>query len=200
MNVPTMTVKEIAESFQCAESSIKRAIEKVRPILGEVLINNQGGYLLNELQVTAIKLELEKHHNLGNNSELPKTKLEKTLLIKQALELLIDDVNTLKAENEILKPKAIEYDRFIDNRSNQLIRDVAKTLGFPPLKLYSLLRARHVLNDNNVAYQKYIDLDYFIVREKPTANGFNVLTTYVTSKGVDWISKMLKSSHIQIGV
>lgn len=59
-----VSVKAFAEILNVSEATIKRAIEKLRSLLGGIETNSQGGYLLNEEQATIVKNEIAKHHNL----------------------------------------------------------------------------------------------------------------------------------------
>jgi hypothetical protein len=56
--------------------------------------------LLNEAQVTAVKLNSHKNAAV---SQSPKTRLEKTLLIKQAIQLKEEIIIELQQENQTLK-------------------------------------------------------------------------------------------------
>ena len=58
-----VSVKAFAEILNVSEATIKRAIEKLRSLLGGIETNSQGGYLLNEEQATIVKNEIAKHHN-----------------------------------------------------------------------------------------------------------------------------------------
>lgn len=42
LTVKTMSTKELAEVLGVGESTVKRAVEKVRPVLGEVKTNSQA--------------------------------------------------------------------------------------------------------------------------------------------------------------
>lgn len=97
-------------------------------------------------------------------------------------------------EKQKLLPKAQSYDQFISANNNQDMNKVAKTLGIGRNKLFALLRAKEVLRKDNTPYQKFIDRGYFEVKEKPIAMGgqvINKVQTYVTAKGVDWLSDKL---------
>jgi hypothetical protein len=72
-----MTVKEVAITLCKDESTIRKIGKELFPDT----FKNGKKTLLTEVQVTKIKL------NLGKNSELPKTQLEKQLIIQQAHEL-----------------------------------------------------------------------------------------------------------------
>jgi anti-repressor protein len=93
-----------------------------------------------------------------------------------------------------MKPKAEQYDKFISGDNYQAMNIVAKALGIGRNKLFRLLRDRRILMNNNTPYQQYIDAGYFVVKEKPIQMGGDVINkpqTYVTAKGVDWLSRLL---------
>ena len=108
----------------------------------------------------------------------------------EALRLAAD----LAEQNQKLLPKAEQYDKFISGDNYQAMNIVAKALGIGRNKLFRLLRDRRILMNNNTPYQQYIDAGYFVVKEKPIQMGGGVINkpqTYVTAKGVDWLSRLL---------
>jgi transposase len=60
----TMTIKEIAEILHVSNSSVKRAVKRFFP---KKMTNGKTTYL-NEVEVTIVKKELERHHNHFNKS------------------------------------------------------------------------------------------------------------------------------------
>jgi len=108
----------------------------------------------------------------------------------EALRLAAD----LAEQNQKLLPKAEQYDKFISGDNYQAMNIVAKALGIGRNKLFRFLRDRRILMNNNTPYQQYIDAGYFVVKEKPIQMGGDVINkpqTYVTAKGVDWLSRLL---------
>lgn len=92
-----------------------------------------------------------------------------------------------------LTPKAEVFDN-ISNATNLLsMNDAAKSLnlGFGRNKLFEALRNKGVLRTNNTPYQTYIEQGYFEVKIT-TGSTFavNYAQTYVTGKGLTWLSKM----------
>jgi transcriptional antiterminator len=77
-NQKTMTVKEIAKAFNCKERTIQYRAKEMFP----ELVRNGVETRLNEAQVTAIKLKLDKNYSLASGSKLPKTALEEDLIIR----------------------------------------------------------------------------------------------------------------------
>ena len=110
----------------------------------------------------------------------------------EALRLAAD----LQEENERNKPKVEAHDKFISGENFQKVGQVAKVLGVGRNKLFAFLRERKVFMTDNTPYQQYIDRGYFVVKEKPIEMGSQVINkpqTYVTAKGVDYLSKILNT-------
>ena len=110
--------------------------------------------------------------------------------LPEALRLAAD----LIEQNETLKPKAAQHDLFLTGQNCQPMNEVAKSLNCGRNKLIKYLRDRGILMRNNNPYQDYIDRGYFKVIEKTITigeNKFNKTQTLVTSKGVEYIAKLL---------
>lgn len=117
---------------------------------------------------------------------------------KEALMALVESIEKQEQlELTITKqaPKVDSYDQFIDAKNNQVMNDVAKSLGVGRNKLFAFLRKNKVLMEDNIPYQRFIDSEYFVVREytvNKSGYNMNVAQTFVTPKGVDYIGKMLR--------
>ena len=61
--------------------------------------------LLDEKEVTAVKLELEKNPHLNQSVQLPKTDLEKELIIQQAMSFQAEKIKLFKLKMIDWKPK-----------------------------------------------------------------------------------------------
>ncbi len=117
--------------------------------------------------------------------QIPKT-------LPEALRLAAD----LAEENERLRPKAELHDRFLAADTAQTMAVVAKSLGTGRDRLFRFLREIGILMANNVPYQQYLDRGYFRVIEKVINMGGTEIVkpqTLVTTKGVAFIAKLLKS-------
>lgn len=102
-----------------------------------------------------------------------------------------------RKELKQLQPKAEMHDRFLSAENAQSMGVVAKALGIGPNKLFRFLRDQKILLDNNVPYQEFMKRGYFRVVEKTIQMGDrekNIPQTLVTSKGVDYIAKLLKEN------
>lgn len=191
INEKTMTVKEVSEVFNCSEDTILRAVNNLWPGKTKMGIR----LYLNESEVTAVKLKIEGHHNLRSTEELPKTDLEKALLIKQAMQFQDELIDKLKKENEIMKPKAIIYDKFMYSEEYKSITEFANVLGIGRNKLFDKLRNLGILKKDNTPYQEYLDRDYFKVIYVPVTIGLKVDNkpqTYIKPKGMEFISKLVE--------
>lgn len=123
--------------------------------------------------------------------ELEKQQLPQDYL--SALKALVqseEQKQLAQAEVKELKPKAEGYDTFIDSKSLQGFKEVANVLGLGRNKMMQELRALKIITNKNIPYQQYLNSGYFEVKES-SQNGFNVATTYVTAKGIDYIRKKL---------
>ncbi len=110
---------------------------------------------------------------------------------------LIDHQTALIAE---MKPKADFFDTVTGSSDAVDIGTVAKVLncGIGRTRLFSFLRDKSILQDNNQPYQRYIDAGYFRVIEstynKPDGSTHVSFKTVVYQKGVDYIRKRLAKS------
>jgi len=124
-------------------------------------------------------------------------KIEEVLLNPDTIIQLATELKKERERRLALEPKAEAYDTFMDASNLQPMNDVAKCLGIGRNKLFALLREKKIIRSNNTPYQEYIDRGYFEVKEKPIKMGdtsFNYAQTFVTAKGVDYISKLIEKS------
>lgn len=196
-----VSVKALAEILNVSEATIKRAIEKLRSLLGGVETNSQGGYLLNEEQATIVKNEIAKHHNLKSRQiDSVSTELEENQIIASAMAILQARNKKLKKQNEKLLPAANFAYQLCSSKDTIEIGECAKVLNknIGRNRLFEFLRNSNVLQSNNIPYQKYIDAGYFRVIESKyvTPNGETKISlkTVVFQKGVAYINKLLSKA------
>jgi phage antirepressor YoqD-like protein len=194
-----MTVKEVAEVLGVHYDTVASHVKQLFP----ELVRNGVITYLNEVQVTAVKLEIQKSHNLRNTPKVheAKTDLEKALLIKQAMQFQQEIIEGLQKENEVLKPKAAFFDQVADSKDALQMRDVAGVLNVPGYgrnTLFEFLRKQGVLDSRNVPYRKYQDQGYFrVIEQKWTDNEGEThisLKTLVYQRGVDFIRKLIQEA------
>lgn len=185
-----MTTKELAEVLGVGESTVKRAVEKVRPVLGEVAKNSQGGYLFNEEQATAIKLEIQKHHNLQSRQiDTVSTETEENLIVMQAVAILQRKAREL--EERAAMAEGVVH-RIADGTGCYTMNQAAKALKLPygNIKLFERLRNEGLLNLDNTPRQEQVNQGNFKVIVKYVNDKVgNKVVTLVTGKGLVYLAK-----------
>ncbi len=197
-----MTVKEVAKVLGVGEATIKRTVEKLRSELTGVK-NSQGGYEFNEQDVTKIKLLIEKNPHIDTQG-LPKTDLEKQLIIRQARQYMEEALEEARRELNDAQPKIEFYDSVAGSSDAISIREVAKVLNMDigQNRLFSLLRKYHILMDSypkNTPYQKYIDAGWFrVIEQKYELHGEVQISfkTLVYQKGIEGIRRLVKKYYL----
>lgn len=171
--------KPIAKSFK----------KEVKKILKEIRIN--GGYI---------------HTDIDDDEN---TIMAKALLIaNKTIERHKEKIKNLQNENEkkqeIIteqKPKVDYYDKVTSSKKAISMSEVAKLLKFKNFNnrpigrniLFEILRDNNILDRFNQPYQKFVNQNYFEIKQ--TFNHYSgepYYTTLVTSKGIDFILKLLK--------
>lgn len=126
---------------------------------------------------------------------LPKT-------FSEALQLAADQAKELESKKEeialldklvdTLEPKAKVYNQISDSETLLSLNDAAKSIGMGRNRMMEDLRNAKILRVNNVPYQSYIDRELFEVKIKSITIGSNQKNypqTFVTGKGLTWLSK-----------
>lgn len=165
------------------------------------VISESGVYAL---IFTSRKPEAENFKRWIRKEVIPSIRKHGAYMTPETIEKVLSDPDTiiqlataLKEERQrrlVLEPKAEQFDKFISGENYQDMNTVAKAIGWGRNKLFAELRRRKILMRDNKPYQEYIDRGYFVVKEKPIEMGgftFNKPQTYVTPKGVDYLSRLL---------
>lgn len=101
---------------------------------------------------------------------------------------------------EEMKPKEEAFESFINADGYQNMKQASNTLGIGRNKLYEFLRDKSILTADNIPYQRYINQEYFVVKQVTINKGIysnNKPQTFVTAKGINWISKLLNKNNFQ---
>lgn len=101
----------------------------------------------------------------------------------------------------VAAPKVQFYDAVTASDDLMDIGKAAKVLGIKELgrnNLFSLLREKSVLMDNNTPYQRYVDAGYFVLKEIPgwkdrEGNYHPSYKTYATQRGLAWLQRRLSA-------
>jgi phage antirepressor YoqD-like protein len=204
-----MTVRQVAEALGVSDDSVLRIVKDKFP---ELVRNGRTTYLA-EIHVTAVKLELEGHHNLRSTAELQNihTALERQLIIRQAMALqdeMIAELQEQVAERgqalALAATKVEAYDRLLDASGSLCISDVAKQLGSQPLKFFGELEARGYIfrrSGDWLPAQYYLDKGYFVVKTLTYGEGERAHVTRqtrVTPKGLAALAKLPLGSPLAL--
>lgn len=196
-----MTVREVSEALGVDESTIRRHIKAIREDLGNVAqVQNGVATLMTEAEVTAIKLRIERsgRNDLRSTAELhtTHTRLERTLIVFHALEVLQEDLEAAREEIADLAPRAAVADRIADATGLRTLSEVGKINGLGPRKIFELLESKGIIYRGRQSWlpkQEHIDAGRFRVKERTFQDADEVdhLTSqlYVTGKGEVWLAK-----------
>ena len=217
---PYFIGKQIAEvlGYKNTSDALGKHVDEEDKLSSQIMMSGQGRkmVIINESGLYSLilrsKIEGAKKFKRWVTSEvLPSIRKNGAYMTPVTVENAIADpdfmialLQNLKEEQskrkeleltiEIQAPKVESFDSFINAEGYQKMNDVAKALGYGRNKLYEFLRSKEVLMKNNTPYQRFINQGYFVVKENPiNKGGFieNHIQTYVTSKGVDYIHKII---------
>ena len=201
----TVTTKELASVLGVEPRTIQLAVQKLglANVLSQVKIRGQNSFVFTEEQATLIKQHIQEHHNLANRKiDTVTTEAEENQMIAQAFSILqrrIDDANKEIAK---LKPAAEFAYQICSSKDAIDIGNCAKVLNrnIGRNTLFEFLRNKKILNQDNIPYQKYIDMGYFRVIESkftiPSGETKISLKTLVFQKGVAYINKLLSKEVV----
>lgn len=175
----TMTTKELATVLGVTERTVQRHLKAVRAELDNVVeVQNGISSSISEVEATLIKKKIEAsgRNDIIMPSKLPKTNLEKQLLIRQAMQLQNEMIAELTAQNERLKienieakPKAEYYDTLIERGNSTNLRNTAKELAIPEKQFIKQLQLdSYVYRDKQnqlCPYAEYVKKGYFEMKE-----------------------------------
>lgn len=154
---------------------------------------------------------------INGEEEYANGNLSEEEFVLEAMNILQRKVIRLKEENEILKPKANKWDKFIDTNGTYSFTEVAKLIStmanseqkdiqITVMKLTDFLRQEGILSkaktpDKENKKGSYKNLpnkdfeDYFNVVSVGTNGGFNKTQTRVNSKGIEYIYDLLSEKY-----
>lgn len=181
MNKKLVTTKELAEILDVDLSTIKKTVKRLETV-GEVLHHStidKGNtvFMYDENQVTKIKQEIQKHHNLqSRHIDNVNTELELFENYKKANEQLIQFLNQKKTElelalcqekqlNEINAPKVETYNSLVERGAYLNFRDSSKELGINQNEFMHLLTSKYIYKNSIGEYRFYSNYSkYFVLR------------------------------------
>jgi phage antirepressor YoqD-like protein len=165
-----------------AKISITPKMKNDTPELAYKLINYQ----------TQAKDVLAKAFIHTDNVRLDKFHIPTSL--SEALQLSAD----LAKENEEMKPKAEQFDLYLQNNGTLSLNQVAKELKARRNKMMEYLRYRNVFNEDNSPSDYYATKGYFEVKSytilKKSGKRYQVAVTRVSPSGQNFLYRYLKKN------
>lgn len=189
-----MTIWEVSEALGVSRDLIEKRIHELMPNR----MKQGETTFLSEAEVTAVKLRIEQNSSLATSddrrklADMPKTALEKQLLIRQAMALQDEMIEELQGQLALAAPKVESFDRFLSAPNTICISDAAKQLGQKPRKFFDELNALSVIfrrGNKWLPHQVYLDRGWFVVITS-THGDRNDEQTRVTPKGLDGLAKL----------
>lgn len=202
----TMTTKEVADALGVDVKTVQRAAGVLfDSTVEKVSYGGRPTMVFTEIQATAIKQEIQKHHNLPSRQiDNVTTELEENETILHAVSILQRRSEEYKkraeaaeARNTTLEPKGDAYDALMSGNGTYSMRETAKMLhikGIGQNNLFKVLRERKYLMASNLPYQQYVEQGLFVVKAITVpikGRDVNITITRVTPKGLDWLRKDL---------
>lgn len=200
---PTMTVKELSDTLGISKDLIKKRIRELFPD------KMQNGIIthLNEEETTAIELRIKENSSLATYddrhrlSSMPKTSLEKELIIQQAMMFQAEKIDYLQSEISVMKPKAIIHDQILDSEGLILPSIAGKIIMGKPNKFTEWCRDLGILfkrNDHGKLYPnaRYQSKGYMTVKPKLNMSQNKTYDqVYFTPEGLIWITEKWNKFH-----
>lgn len=171
-------------------------------------VKNNGGIQIRELQDYAITISMAKELCMMSHTELGKEyrkyflELERKWndpkeVVKRGYAILQNENKQLKIENEILKPKAEKYDRYLSNKGLITITEIAKEYGMSGRELNKFLHEKGVIYKRGskwFIYQKYAN-ERYVGYEIHLPEGRRSLKW--TPEGEMFIRELLENNNIK---
>lgn len=162
-----------------AKISLTPKMQKTNPVAVGKLVN----YQLKAKDVLSQAFIKPKEVNL-DNFQIPTT-------LSEALMLSAN----LAKENETMKPKAEQFDLYLDDDGTLSLNQCAKALKTKRNKMMEFLRYKEVFNQDNSPAAYYADKEYFEVKNftyvVKSGKRYQIAITRVTAKGQDFLYRYL---------
>jgi len=188
--------------------------EDFTSVLKGTEVQNNGGVQIRELQDYELSVDMAKHICLMSRTDKGKQcrqyliDLEKAWntpeqVMARALKLADKTIKSLELTIEEQRP-LVDFANKVSDSSNlidmgkmaKLLKDEHINIGRN--RLFDWLRRKEILMKNNMPYQRYVDGDYFRVKESTYETPYGTKTqqtTYVTGKGQIYITEKLRKEY-----
>ncbi len=154
---------------------------------------------INDWLLRIVLPEVIKYRNYNIDEYNDPNKLIKFL--DEYQELLVKN-RILETDIKLNKPKLIYINKLLGTKNwvdLDSVHSVIKYKGIKNMELLKILRAVHVLDENNIPYQEYCDRKYFRVVEAKAVTCGSVITTvrtFVYKSGITFIEKILTEFEV----
>lgn len=175
----TMTIREVAEALNV---SIELITKKIRELFPDKMETGKTTYL-NETEVTAINLTIKQNPHLVQSYEV-KTKLEKALLIKQAMAFQDELINELSTENQSLKSTV---KLLVHSTKTYTASELAAELRFKSPQEFNdelhKMGIQYKVNTTWKLYSQYEGLNYTETKSGTSESGYPFYNMHWTGEG-----------------
>ena len=168
-----MTILQLSKVLEVSRDLIEKRIKELFPDrMKQGVVTN-----LEEWECTAIKLRIQQNSSLDTSddrrklADMPKTNLEKKMIVAQAMQFLNEEIEELKQANKIMKPKAEIVDHSFRNNSQYSITEAGKDLGIRQSKMFGILRDNGLLTTKSLPTQKALDMGILSIKINVTETG-----------------------------
>lgn len=164
-----MTVKELAYVLGV---SVELITKRVRELYPDIMKHGVTTYL-DETQVTAIKIRISENTSIAVTpydrtklADMPKTNLEKELLIMQAMQFQQERIHHMQEMLTKMAPKAEVADALCKSLVDMSITDACKHFGLhPKVEVFPYLRKHGFLTSKDLPTQYAIDMNVLSLRQ-----------------------------------
>lgn len=207
-----MTTREVAETLEVGLATIQRAAKKLfNPSSVQTRVINGGkSMIFNAEQVTAIKEELMRHHNI--RSEMPeKMQTELSIMhrvadgfaaLKEWNTSLQQQLSEEKRKNEEMRPKAEFYDRLGISQTLFCFRDAARKCHIRQTDFMNLLKGKYIYEvrtsdgRHTYHYRAYAPFEkYFDFQMYEMQNGKYGQQLKLTVEGLDYFTRLINEQR-----
>lgn len=202
-----VTTKQLADilgvDVRTVQLTVKRVLDPTK-VLSRV-INGGKSMIFDEEQATAIKREIQKHHNLANRQvDNATTELElqqNFYAASQAYAKFLEAERArLQAENERQKqqlteqaPKVEMYNKLVDRSFCKCLRDTAQFIGEHEKHFLQVLQDKKVIYKHAGHYRAYADYaDCFELKVYTYGENKTGQQLLVNIKGLELVKKIFK--------
>ena len=185
-----MTSKEIADVLGVAKMTVRHAISKlgIKVHLYRNVSNNKTE-CFDEKQVTLIKEEIQKHHNIKSRQiDNVTTEVEENETILKAIRILKNRNEELRKRAELAENK---NSLLMHSEKTYTMSEISKELGYKSAIEFNkvLYNDKIIFKQNGtwIPYSNYSELGYFEIKQSILENELVVYNLRVTQKGREFL-------------